>query len=223
MSVDLMFKAFKKDKDKWEQVGDKKMLFFNQLKEIDLEELEPYRITPELENVINNSWQDYYVEYWGKIKAEDFKDFSEKFKTTNENGRICISYEDALKASEQNYFLTAITTGEEIETVNIFYREINVYDDYSLFDKRGFETKLEKYSNAYKKAIITNFKFEEHLNSLEYLKLPPEEKDNVLQEASYIEEELNTLSRQIRTCSFIIDYIEAYDYDGEVVILVCTC
>lgn len=221
MSVDLMFKTFKKSKDKWEQVGDKKMFYFNQLKEIDLEELEPCTITPELENIINDSWEDY-LEFWGKIKAEDFKDFSEKFKTTNENGRIIVSYDDALEASKQNYFLTAITTGEEIETIDIFYREKNICDDYLVFDKRVFEIKLGKYNEAYKKAMATSFKFEEHLNSLEYLKLSPEEKDNVLQETSYIEEDLSTLSRQIRTCSFIIDYIEAYDYDGEVVIMICT-
>ena len=171
---------------------------------------------------------DYHsYDYFGSVTKETFAtfDFPTKFIEDNENGikpGYLVSKENAEKiycVSPEEYLNTPT---EELDQ-----KYIKIYTE--SFTERGYghgefytvdcfynlrETLLEDY----KKVIKKQYDWEKLQNSLNYLKLSEEEKENVSLQFEYLDEEIEEIENKLISINQVISVLQLFeDYDTQVV------
>lgn len=171
---------------------------------------------------------DYHsYNYFGSVTKETFAtlDFPTKFIEDNENGikpGYLVSKENAEKISCAPSDKVLNTLKEELDQ-----KYIKIYTE--SFTERGYgrgefytvdcfynlrETLLEDY----KKVIKKQHDWEKLQNSLNYLKLSEEEKENVSLQFEYLDEEIEEVENKLVSINQVIGALQLFeDYDTQVV------
>jgi len=171
---------------------------------------------------------DYHsYDYFGSVTKETFAslDFPTRFIEDEENGikpGYLVSKENAEKISCVSPEEWLNTPTEELDT-----KYIKIYTE--SFTERGYgrgefytvdcfynlrETILEDY----KKVIEKQHDWEKLQNSLDYLKLSEEEKENVSSQFDYLDEEIEEVETRLISINLVIGALQLFeDYDTQVV------
>lgn len=171
---------------------------------------------------------DYHsYDYFGSVTKETFAtfDFPTTFITDEEHGNkpgYLVSKENAEKiscVSPEEYLKTPT---EELDQ-----KYIKIYTE--SFTERGygrgefytvdcFYNLLETILENYKKVIEKQHDWEKLQNSLDYLKLSEEEKENVSSQFEYLEEEIEYAENNLVAINQVIGALQLFeDYDTQVV------
>ena len=171
---------------------------------------------------------DYHsYDYFGSVTKETFAtfDFPTTFITDEEHGNkpgYLVSKENAEKISCISPEEYLNTPTEELDQ-----KYIKIYTE--SFTERGYErgefytvdcfyNLLETILKNYKKVIEKQHDWEKLQNSLDYLKLSEEEKENVSSQFEYLEEEIEYVKNNLVAINQVIGALQLFeDYDTQVV------
>jgi hypothetical protein len=171
---------------------------------------------------------DYHsYDYFGSVTKEAFAtlDFPTRFVADEENGikpGFLVSKEDAEKIScvSADYWLNTPT--EELDT-----KYIKIYTE--SFTERGygrgcfytidcFYNLREAILENYKKVIAQQHDWENLQNSLDYLKLSEEEKENVSSQFEFLDEEIEFIENKLVAINQVIGVLQFFEnFEVEVV------
>ena len=178
----------------------------------------------ELEKLTHN-YDIHEFEFHGSVEKENWEKLgieATPYKGTSfpdEEG-LLISAEDLKKI----HFIDPFSKEDEeykklddSQVVKIYTEKVSArgYGNINFYNVESFSKYRDKKLLEYQELLFKKKHFEDMQKTLDYCKLSSEEKENVLSETEWLEEELNDILWQIRSADCVIGAIELFnDYDS---------
>lgn len=123
----------------------------------------------------------------------------------NEELKFSVWFDELKALNERRY--SASLNCDEIECSIPIPKELSEYNSYQWFNLHSFAKKSEELSRQMEEAIIRKAELEKMTKSVEYFKLTSDQKDDILSEISYAEEDIKDCKYGISTCEKMIGII----------------
>lgn len=140
--------------------------------------------------------------------------------------KINDNFNDNLKKIKQYFenFVKEETIEPSEYTPDMFYEvyieEPKQYNGL-VYDEQNFSFALSKYEKQFEELIEKRIKYKQLLTSLDYLKLSPDEKENIDSEVAILDEDITTVNQKIAACNKVLSLFEiAYEYNSETLIYI---